>query len=346
MTGVSFVVPVRNGAAHLTDTLASIAAQADGRPLEIIVVEDGSRDDSAALLQALKDRYSLTVVAGPGRGAAAAVNAGVKCATHPIVCQVDQDVVLERGWMTRLVAALDDPAIAAAQGRYTNDESASFFARVMALDLEQRYARLGQFPDHVCTGNTAYRVAALQAVGLLDESLGYGYDNDLSYRLQSAGYRLRFCPDARSHHRWREGAAGYLSQQYGFGYGRLDVVARHPARCTGDAVSPLSMMGHPLVTGLALCLLLAGTLAAALSELTFGLIAAGLTLLLILAMERAVAGVCAWRRFGDAAALAFPFVHLARNVAWVAAIVVWSARRVAGRPLNPEHSMTARAAAR
>ncbi len=87
--------------------------------------------------------------------------------------------------------------------------------------------------DHVCTGNTVYRAEALARVGLLDESLGYGYDNDLSYRLGAAGYALAFCRDARSRHRWREGLAGYLTQQYGFGYGRLDVVAAHPDRVGG-----------------------------------------------------------------------------------------------------------------
>ena len=262
MTGVSFVVPVHNGAAHLAETLASIAAQADGRPMEIIVVEDGSTDGSAALLRSLAAASHLTVVAGPGRGAAAAVNAGVRLASHPIVCQVDQDVVLGRGWMRTLVEALDDPTVGAAQGCYVTDPRGSFFTRVMGLDLEQRYSRLGAHLDHVCTGNTAYRVTALQAVGLLDESLGYGYDNDLSYRLQAAGYRLAFCREARSHHRWREGLVGYLAQQYGFGYGRLDVIARHPTRLTGDAVSPAGMMGHPLVMGLALSLLVAGAVLA------------------------------------------------------------------------------------
>lgn len=345
MTGVSFVVPVHNGGAHLAETLASIAAQADGRPMEVIVVEDGSQDGSAALLRSLAPVHSLVVIHGPRRGAAAAMNAGVRLARHPIICQVDQDVVLERGWMTALVDALDDPSVAAAQGCYTTDAEGSFFARVMGMDLEQRYGRLGTYPDHVCTGNTAYRAAALHEVGLFDDSLGYGYDNDLSYRLQAAGYRLTFCRDARSRHRWREGLSGYLDQQYGFGYGRLDVVARHPERYTGDAVSPPGMMGHPLVTGAAFCLVTADWIASTLWGRTFGLVSVGVVLLLALAAERAVAGVRAWRQFEDPAALAFPLVHLARNMAWVTAVLVWTGRRLLGRPVKPEHSMTARSVA-
>jgi cellulose synthase/poly-beta-1,6-N-acetylglucosamine synthase-like glycosyltransferase len=344
MTGVSFVVPVRNGAVTLPETLASILAQADGRPMEVIVIEDGSDDDSAALLKSLAAVYPLTIVEGPRRGAAAAVNAGVRLAAHPIVCQVDQDVILEPGWMTALVAALDDSAVAAAQGRYTADANATFFARITGLDLEQRYASLGGHPDHVCTGNTAYRASALHAIGLLDDSLGYGYDNDLSYRLQAAGYRLTFCREARSRHRWRDGWTGYLAQQYGFGYGRLDVVARHPARWTGDAVSPAAMMGHPLVMAVACCLLFSGALSATVSGRGGGLLAAGLALLVMLAVERAMAGVRAWRQFGDRTALAFPVAHLARDAAWIAAMLVWTIRRLLRRRIKPEHSMMARAA--
>jgi cellulose synthase/poly-beta-1,6-N-acetylglucosamine synthase-like glycosyltransferase len=346
MIGVSFVVPVRNGAAHLAETLASIAAQADGRPMEIIVVEDGSTDDSAALLRSLTTSLRLTVVAGPRRGAAAAVNTGVRHASYPIVCQVDQDVVLGENWMRTLVEALDDPTVGAAQGCYVTDPGGSFFSRIMGLDLEQRYSRLDAHVNHVCTGNTAYRATALRAVGLLDESLGYGYDNDLSYRLQATGYRLAFCRHARSHHRWREGLMGYLVQQYGFGYGRLDVIARHPARLAGDAVSPAGMMGHPIVMGLALSLLLAGAVLPMLSRDGVGLLIAGGVLLLTLAIERAIAGARAWRQFEDPAALAFPLVHMARDIAWVAAVLRWALRRLVRRPLRPEHSMSARPASR
>ena len=189
---------------------------------------------------------------GRGRGAAAAINTGVRAARFPIICQVDQDVVLRPGWMRRLLDELDDPAVGAVQGCYVSDPDSTLCARAMGLDLEQRYAAIaGRETTHVCTGNAAYRAKALRKVGLLDETFGYGYDNDLSYRLRAAGYRLIFCREAQSVHRWREGLIGYLGQQYGFGYGRIDLVAKHPGRIGGDSVSPAGMMSHPLLMAIA-----------------------------------------------------------------------------------------------
>ncbi len=89
----------------------------------------------------------------------------------------------------------------------------------MGFDLEHRYASIGERTDHVCTGNAAYRVDTLSRVGLFDETLGYGYDNDMSYRLTAAGSRLSFCREARSLHRWREGLRGYWSSSTASGTG-------------------------------------------------------------------------------------------------------------------------------
>ena len=331
--GVSFVVPVRNGASLIRETIDSIRSQADGRPIEIIVVDDGSFDGSVAVVEELARAHPIHLLRRHGSGAAAAINAGIKAARYPIICQVDQDVRLENGWMHVLTAALDDPAVAAAQGYFATDPRASLPARVMGLDLEQRYAAIDGDTDHVCTGNAAYRAEALDRGGLFDESLGYGYDNDMSYRLREAGYTLRLCPGARSFHRWRDGIGGYLQQQYGFGYGRIDLVAKHPDRFAGDRVSPAAMMIHPIV------------MFAALVTLAFGLPAIGLALIGALALERLVAGRQAARRFGDRAAWLFPVFHLLRDLAWVAAIGVWLLRRLAGRAPAPSDSMRPRTAA-
>ena len=343
MEGVSFVVPVHNGARCIRETLDAIRAQDDGRPMEIIVVDDHSDDGSSEMLKALAEQRALKIVVAEERGAAAATNAGIRAARFPIICQVDQDVVVGPGWMRLLVSELEDPTVGAAQGYFASDRDATLCARAMGLDLEQRYAAIdGRETSHVCTGNAAYRAEGLRRIGLLDEAFGYGYDNDISYRLRAAGYRLTFCRSARSVHRWREGLAGYLVQQYGFGYGRLDIVAKHPRRVTGDSVSPAGMMAHPLLM-MAAVGGLAGALVLAIVGGPWRLVASGaLALIAVLAVERLAAGIAACRRFRDPAALLFPILHLGRDLAWVAAIAMWSARRLFGRPSKPSHSMRAR----
>ena len=341
--GVSFVVPVHNGAAWIRDTIDAILSQADGRPMEVIVVDDHSRDGSGELLKALARTRPLRLIPGEGRGAAAAINTGMRAARFPIICQVDQDVLLQPNWMRLLVAEFADPTVAAAQGYYTSDRHATTCARAMSLDLEQRYAAIaGCETDHVCSGNSAYRAEALRRVGFFDESLGYGYDNDLSYRLREAGSRLTFCRAARSVHRWREGLAGYVVQQYGFGYGRIDVVAKHPRRFTGDAVSPALMMWHPLLLALALVALMAAPFVAAAGGPAATIAGAAGLLVAAMAVERLVAGARAAWRFRDPTPLVFPLLHLARDLAWVTAIAMWSARRIGGHPPKPSHSMRQR----
>ncbi len=172
-------------------------------------------------------------------------------------------------------------------------------------------------------------------MGLFDESFGYGYDNDLSYRLIAAGYRLTFCRAARSVHTWREGLGGYVVQQYGFGYGRIDLVSKHPARFHGDTVSRTGMMSHPVLMSLAIV----GLAIAAAMAITTGpwrAVAAAAALLLAgLTIERCAAGIAAARRFRTMTPLVFPVLHLIRDLAWVTAIVVWLLRRVSGRPSKP-----------
>jgi glycosyltransferase involved in cell wall biosynthesis len=337
---VSVVIPVYNGELWLQSVLDAVLNQARGRTLEVIVVDDGSRDRSRQILASYARLHEVVVIDGPRRGAAAALNAGILRATHPIVCQLDQDVIIRPGYLTALTAALGEPGVAAAQGYYETPRDASPWARAMGLDLELRYrdAPSGSV-NHVCTGNTAYRVSALVDVGLFDERLGYGYDNDISYRLVEAGHRLVICPRARSIHRWRDGWWSYAVQQYGFGYGRLDLVAKHRHRIAGDNISRLPMMLHaPLMTAALALLLVAGMFAAAGIAVTIPLTLA-LGIIGGLAIERALAGARAALTFGNSAGWWFAPVHLTRDVAWAAAIVVWTSRRVRGVTTRPSHSM-------
>lgn len=350
MAGVSFIIPVHNGAPWLRAVLDAIAAEVQGRAAEVIVIDDASTDESRAIVESLAQERPLRLIDGGGRGAAAALNVGLRAARFPIVCQVDQDVVIDPEWLTRVLEPLGDPSVAAAQGHYRAAPGASILATISALDLADRYAAIpGSATDHVCTGNAAYRVSAIESVGGFDEAFGYGYDNDMSYRLQRAGYRLAFAREATSVHYWRTGLAGYCRQQYGQGYGRLQLVARHPDRVTGDAVSRLPMMLHPFVMtatlgcfGAATALALSGASAGGLAWRSIA--GVGLGLLALLAAERLVAGGRSARRSHTFAPLLFPVVHLLRDVVWVGAVATWSWRWLTRRSPRPAHSMRGRPA--
>jgi hypothetical protein len=146
-------------------------------------------------------------------------------------------------------------------------------------------------------------------------------------------------PAARSTHHGRSTFGGYLRQQYGLGYGRLDLVAKHPRRLAGDTTSGLGMILH------APAMLAAMGLAALAGGLAFAgrrYAPAALTALAIagaLALERLFAGWRAWRRLGEPAALLFPLLHLFRDLAWASAIPAWALRALRRRGRRPAHSM-------
>jgi hypothetical protein len=131
----------------------------------------------------------------------------------------------------------------------------------------------------------------------------------------------------------------YARQQYGFGYGRLDLVAKHRHRAGGDNVSRTMMMLHgPMMAAaivlaiVALGFWLAGR-QAALPGVVAGLLVGALV------AERFVAGLIAAIGGRDRAGLWFVPVHLVRDVSWALAIVLWGLRRLRGAPAQPRDSM-------
>src|SRR5262249_23993112 len=118
----------------------------------------------------------------------------------------------------------------------------------------------------------------------------------------------------------------------------------HPGRRTGDVVSPASMMAHPVLTAGAVVFLLAAALAGLAGGPARPLLVGGGVVLLGLSFERLAAGSEAARRVGAPTRLIFPVLHAVRDFAGVAAICVWSIRRLTGQPLLPSHSMRPRLA--
>lgn len=339
--GVSVVLPAYNGANTIRKTITSILSQQVDVPLEILVVDDASSDNTRDVLNSFEEKDQITVLEGQGKGAAAAINVGIGRSQYALICQIDQDMELQEHWLQHMLSCLgEDTRVAAAQGTLAIDQNAAVLARMATLDVKDRHLRLGIETDQVCGGNSLYRKDALEQIGLFDVSLGYGYDNDVSYRLKAEGYVLKHCENARAIHRFPTHVGTYAKQQFGLGYGRLDVIQKHPARMFGDKVSGMNMILHAAATFVLLLLCCVQVLALWLGRTCLmPLFVAGGGLVALLLGERLVRGSCAAIRHQDCAGFLFAPMHMVRDVVWAVAIVFWVVRRVLKIPGRPVHSM-------
>ncbi|HBO84300.1 MAG: hypothetical protein A2073_01530 [Deltaproteobacteria bacterium GWC2_42_11] len=324
---VSVVVPLYNAERHIKDVTEAIFSQDYPAPLEIIVVNDGSRDRSLEIVKGLKDRGDLKIIDQPNQGAVTATNNGFKVAKYDIICSVDSDVVLQKDWLRKITEEFDDPAVGAVQGYYKTPHDVSFLAKMMGYDVEARYDGIAsKYVTHVCTGNTAYRKSALDKAGLFDPAFKYGYDNDMSYRLQKAGYKLVFRKDALCDHYWKADIKGYLKQQYWSAYGRMQLVQKHKEKIAGDSVSGLRMILQVPLTLLFFILLISSIVLVIFRfPYNYSLLSA-FTVLGIILLDRFIFAFSVLEKQKTFIALLLPFIHLLRNTVWCWAFIRWSAK--------------------
>ena len=192
----SVVVPTRDRAARLHRLLDRLERQTLPRAaFEIVVVDDGSRDETADVLAAEAARAAgpLRVVREPvARGPAAARNAGWRAAAAEVIAFTDDDCRPEPGWLEAGLAAIACGA-GLVMGRTISDASpeelATPFSRAVVLTEEN--------PSYP-TCNAFYPRAVLEAVGGFDESfrLPFGEDMELAWRVKKAGHASAFAADA------------------------------------------------------------------------------------------------------------------------------------------------------
>lgn len=202
MTTASIIVPAYNAADLLPKCLAALQP-ALSTTTDLVVVDDGSTDDTAAAADALGARVLRRPISG---GPAAARNHGVARTTGAILVFVDADVEVAPGAVDRAVRALDGaPELAGVFGSYdahpTDPGLVSQFRNLLHHYVHQR-SRAEAFT--FWAGFGALRREAFVAVGGFDERgrCEVIEDVELGYRLCAAGYRLRLDRDLLcTHHK-------------------------------------------------------------------------------------------------------------------------------------------------
>jgi glycosyltransferase involved in cell wall biosynthesis len=223
ITSCAIIIPTHNRARMLEGALASIAttrANYVGNS-ELIVVNDGSTDDTAVILTAAQaaGHIDRAITHTHTRGPAAARNAGWRATTAPLIAFTDDDCEVAPDWLDRLVHAIAElpPQIAGVGGRV----EAACPGLIADYMTHHRILEPPESLSYLVTANALFRREALEAVDGFDEAViaPGGEDPGLCLRLKDMGYRFAYEEHAVVAHHYRQRFTSYIRTFYRYGRG-------------------------------------------------------------------------------------------------------------------------------
>ena len=229
---VSVLIPCFNEEAVIVSSVERILAS-DWRDIEVLVLDDGSRDGTAARVQAaFGDHPRVRLLTFENGGKARALNRGLALATGEVVVALDADTQFAPQTIGRLARWFADPRIGAVAGNALVGNRVNLLTRWQALEyvtaqnLERRaLAALGAVT--VVPGAVgAWRRDALTALGGFPNDT-LAEDQDLTLAAQRAGWLVEFDPDARAYTEAPDTLKGLLKQRFRWSFGTLQCVWKH-----------------------------------------------------------------------------------------------------------------------
>ncbi|MBD3265778.1 glycosyltransferase [bacterium] len=226
--GISFIVPVYNARETVIETLASIVNQNIQRRFQVVVVDDGSTDQS---LQCVRDwlnradydtgRITIQLATQENGGEAAAMNTGISLAEYPLIAWVESDVTIHREWCNVLLDELENGRVAGAGGILYPAENEPAIARIFGYEITCKIRMNANPVRHITSANAMYKKAVLDEVGPCRVNLGESsFDSDINQRIRDAGYYLHCNPLANAWHRFKTGIVDCLIRAWWYGLRR------------------------------------------------------------------------------------------------------------------------------
>jgi GT2 family glycosyltransferase len=228
---ISVIVCAYNAAATLDECLRHTCAL-DYPDLEIMVVDDGSTDQTAAIIRRHPRARHVGI---EHAGLSAARNEGLRASTKELIAYLDADAYPTPEWPYFLALAFDGPNVAGAGGPNLAPPSDPSGARLVAQAPGGPVHVLmsNDRAEHVPGCNMAFWRDALINLGGFDPVFKTaGDDVDLCWRLLDRDWEIGFHPAAVVWHHRRSCARAYLRQQRSYGHSEALIEARHPERFT------------------------------------------------------------------------------------------------------------------
>ena len=235
---ISVIVPTYQRCDSVARLLRALAQQTLApEAYEVIISIDGSRDGTREMVEAFAALYQLSAIWRANRGRAAARNAGIRLAQGEVLIFFDDDMepspdCLANHWRAHPVGSCR-VAIGAVPIRCEADDPP--VANYIAAKFNQHLERLAQ-PDHqfrlrdFYSGHFSIRREVLFDIGLFDEAFQmYGNEDlELSLRLQTAGVKLVYLPEAVAYQHYSKDFAALADDTIAKGHTAILLASKHP----------------------------------------------------------------------------------------------------------------------
>lgn len=235
----SIIIPAYNAEKTIGNCLKALQNQSFPRKeFEVIVVDDGSTDETAAIASSFR---GTIVLRQKNAGPAVARNAGAKKASGEILVFTDSDCLPEKNWLEEMLRPFKDSQIVGVQGAYKTRQK-NWVARFVQFEIEERYERMKkrEFIDFIGSYSAAYRRDAFLKVHGFDEKfrIASGEDPDLSFRIAKAGGKMVFNPKAVLFHSHPESIGKYWKTKFYRAYWRVRLYEKNPQKMKKDSYTP------------------------------------------------------------------------------------------------------------
>ncbi|MEO6085305.1 MAG: bifunctional polysaccharide deacetylase/glycosyltransferase family 2 protein [Umezawaea sp.] len=228
---VSVVIPAYNESRNIEAAVRALAANTYSADVEVVVVDDGSTDGTADLVEALA-LPGVRVFRQENAGKPAALNRGIAEARHDILVLVDGDTIFEPETIGNLVQPLADHRIGAVSGNTKVGNRSGLLGRWQHLEycagsnLDRQILDAMRCIPTVPGAIGAFRRAALVEVGGVSPDT-LAEDTDLTIAVSRAGWRVTYEQSARA---WTEAPTtvqGLYRQRYRWSYGTFQAMWKH-----------------------------------------------------------------------------------------------------------------------
>lgn len=245
---ISIIVLTYNRAHLLRQCLVSLIGQSYSHDnYEIIVIDDGSKDDTKKIAQGFKS--AISYYRQSHRGISAASNEGIRKSKANLIAFFSDDCFADKNWLKELSKIKLEGDIVGGGGRLLIKNPKNLFEKFSSYNLygdSQNWQPTKYQPPFLSTGNAIFIRKKIIEVGLLDEKLKWGVDLDLGWRLYFKGYKFDFNPKAIVYHIPPKNYFAIFKKNFKYGQWNAIVSKKHKDKLnlyfnsSGEKLSPQS----------------------------------------------------------------------------------------------------------